>query len=30
MGRLMGTGVPGFGSGARRKATKRRKKKKKR
>ena len=30
MGGLMGTGIPGFGSGARRKATKRRKKKKKR
>ena len=30
MGGLMGGGVPGFGSGARRKATKRRKKKKKR
>ena len=30
MGGLVGSGVPGFGSGARRKATKRRKKKKKR
>jgi hypothetical protein len=30
MGGLMGGGVPSFGSGTRRKATKRRKKKKKR